>query len=138
MEEETRRHEAQLSEMRLKHSAAIDGLQEQLDNSKRVRNRHGHTRYPENSFRTLQWAGFCLLSANLRSVLAPLDGSSSRSPAFSLNESMFLYFASWSWNNLQNIVQPLGIGLVTYFFTCSTSRIRDVCCLGWVAVSKRD
>lgn len=38
VEEETRRHEAQLSEMRLKHSAAIDGLQEQLDNSKRVRN----------------------------------------------------------------------------------------------------
>lgn len=38
VEEETRRHEAHLSEMRLKHSAAVDGLQEQLDNSKRVRN----------------------------------------------------------------------------------------------------
>ncbi|XP_029694455.1 myosin-10 isoform X3 [Takifugu rubripes] len=37
VEEETRHHEAQLSEMRLKHSAAIDGLQEQLDNSKRAR-----------------------------------------------------------------------------------------------------
>uniref|UniRef100_H3CRL6 Myosin, heavy chain 14, non-muscle n=1 Tax=Tetraodon nigroviridis TaxID=99883 RepID=H3CRL6_TETNG len=36
VEEETRRHEAQL-EMRLKHSAAVDGLQEQLDNSKRAR-----------------------------------------------------------------------------------------------------
>uniref|UniRef100_A0A673BXB4 Myosin, heavy chain 14, non-muscle n=1 Tax=Sphaeramia orbicularis TaxID=375764 RepID=A0A673BXB4_9TELE len=35
VEEETRRHEAQLSEMRVKHSAAIDSLQEQLDNSKR-------------------------------------------------------------------------------------------------------
>lgn len=44
VEEETRRHEAQLSEMRLKHSAAIDGLQEQLDNSKRVRNRYCHPR----------------------------------------------------------------------------------------------
>uniref|UniRef100_A0A673BV97 Myosin, heavy chain 14, non-muscle n=1 Tax=Sphaeramia orbicularis TaxID=375764 RepID=A0A673BV97_9TELE len=37
VEEETRRHEAQLSEMRVKHSAAIDSLQEQLDNSKRAR-----------------------------------------------------------------------------------------------------
>lgn len=37
VEEETRRHEAQLSELRIKHSSAIDNLQEQLDNSKRVR-----------------------------------------------------------------------------------------------------
>ncbi|XP_056141976.1 myosin-10 [Lampris incognitus] len=37
VEEETRRHEAQLSELRVKHSAAIDNLQEQLDNSKRSR-----------------------------------------------------------------------------------------------------
>ncbi|XP_071326952.1 myosin-10 isoform X6 [Trachinotus anak] len=37
VEEETRRHEAQLSELRIKHSAAIDSLQEQLDNSKRAR-----------------------------------------------------------------------------------------------------
>lgn len=36
VEEDTRRHEAQLSEMRVKHSAAIDTLQEQLDNAKRV------------------------------------------------------------------------------------------------------
>lgn len=36
VEEDTRRHEAQLSEMRVKHSAAIDSLQEQLDNTKRV------------------------------------------------------------------------------------------------------
>ena len=40
VEEETRRHEAQLSELRVKHSAAIDSLQEQLDNSKRVRESH--------------------------------------------------------------------------------------------------
>lgn len=37
IEEETRRHETQLSELRVKHSAAIDNLQEQMDNSKRVR-----------------------------------------------------------------------------------------------------
>ncbi|XP_008290477.1 myosin-10 [Stegastes partitus] len=37
VEEETRRHEAQLSELRVKHSSAIDNLQEQLDNSKRAR-----------------------------------------------------------------------------------------------------
>ncbi|XP_054477243.1 myosin-10 [Anoplopoma fimbria] len=37
VEEETRHHESQLSELRVKHSAAIDGLQEQLDNSKRAR-----------------------------------------------------------------------------------------------------
>ncbi|XP_044064635.1 myosin-10 isoform X3 [Siniperca chuatsi] len=37
IEDETRRHEAQLSELRIKHSAAIDSLQEQLDNSKRAR-----------------------------------------------------------------------------------------------------
>ncbi|XP_042345653.1 myosin-10 isoform X5 [Plectropomus leopardus] len=37
VEEETRRHEAQVSELRVKHSAAIDNLQEQLDNSKRAR-----------------------------------------------------------------------------------------------------
>ncbi|XP_030248931.1 myosin-10 isoform X2 [Sparus aurata] len=37
VEEETRRHEVQLSELRVKHSAAIDNLQEQLDNSKRAR-----------------------------------------------------------------------------------------------------
>uniref|UniRef100_A0AAY5K3N9 Myosin, heavy chain 14, non-muscle n=1 Tax=Esox lucius TaxID=8010 RepID=A0AAY5K3N9_ESOLU len=37
VEEETRRHEAQLSELRVKHCAAIDNLQEQLDNSKRAR-----------------------------------------------------------------------------------------------------
>lgn len=37
LEEETRRHEAQLSELRIKHTAAIDSLQEQLDNAKRVR-----------------------------------------------------------------------------------------------------
>uniref|UniRef100_A0A3Q3J775 Myosin, heavy chain 14, non-muscle n=1 Tax=Monopterus albus TaxID=43700 RepID=A0A3Q3J775_MONAL len=37
IEEETRRHDLQLSEIRVKHSAAIDSLQEQLDNSKRVR-----------------------------------------------------------------------------------------------------
>lgn len=36
VEEETRRHEVQLSELRVKHSAALDSLQEQLDNSKRV------------------------------------------------------------------------------------------------------
>uniref|UniRef100_A0A3Q2Q3Z8 Myosin-10-like n=1 Tax=Fundulus heteroclitus TaxID=8078 RepID=A0A3Q2Q3Z8_FUNHE len=36
VEEETRRHEAQLSELRIKHNAAIENLQEQLDNSKRV------------------------------------------------------------------------------------------------------
>uniref|UniRef100_A0A3Q2CN26 Myosin-10-like n=1 Tax=Cyprinodon variegatus TaxID=28743 RepID=A0A3Q2CN26_CYPVA len=35
IEEETRRHEAQLSEVRIKHNAAIESLQEQLDNSKR-------------------------------------------------------------------------------------------------------
>uniref|UniRef100_A0A8C1NEV8 Myosin, heavy chain 14, non-muscle n=1 Tax=Cyprinus carpio TaxID=7962 RepID=A0A8C1NEV8_CYPCA len=34
LEEETRRHEAQLSELRIKHTAAIDSLQEQLDNSR--------------------------------------------------------------------------------------------------------
>uniref|UniRef100_A0A8C1VU30 Myosin, heavy chain 14, non-muscle n=1 Tax=Cyprinus carpio TaxID=7962 RepID=A0A8C1VU30_CYPCA len=37
LEEETRRHEAQLSELRIKHTAAIDSLQEQLDNAKRSR-----------------------------------------------------------------------------------------------------
>ncbi|XP_041961856.1 myosin-10 isoform X3 [Alosa sapidissima] len=37
VEEETRRHEAQVSELRLKHSTTIDSLQEQLDNSKRAR-----------------------------------------------------------------------------------------------------
>ncbi|XP_067365966.1 myosin-10 isoform X4 [Channa argus] len=37
VEEETRRHEVQLSELRVKHSAALDSLQEQLDNSKRTR-----------------------------------------------------------------------------------------------------
>ncbi|XP_053288052.1 myosin-10 [Pleuronectes platessa] len=37
IEDETRRHEGQLSELRVKHSAAIDNLQEQLDNSKRAR-----------------------------------------------------------------------------------------------------
>ncbi|XP_061572934.1 myosin-10 isoform X5 [Cololabis saira] len=37
IEDETRRHEAQVSELRVKHTAAIDGLQEQLDNSKRAR-----------------------------------------------------------------------------------------------------
>ncbi|XP_068616663.1 myosin-10 [Brachionichthys hirsutus] len=37
VEEETRHHETQLSELRVKHSTAIDGLQEQLDNSKRAR-----------------------------------------------------------------------------------------------------
>uniref|UniRef100_A0A3Q4G561 Myosin-10-like n=1 Tax=Neolamprologus brichardi TaxID=32507 RepID=A0A3Q4G561_NEOBR len=36
VEEETRRHETQLSEVRVKHSAALDSLQEQLDNSKRA------------------------------------------------------------------------------------------------------
>uniref|UniRef100_A0A672GY52 Myosin, heavy chain 14, non-muscle n=1 Tax=Salarias fasciatus TaxID=181472 RepID=A0A672GY52_SALFA len=36
VEEETRRHDSQLSELRVKHSAAIDSLQEQLDNSKRA------------------------------------------------------------------------------------------------------
>lgn len=36
VEEDTRHHETQLSEMRVKHSAAIDSLQEQLDNAKRV------------------------------------------------------------------------------------------------------
>ncbi|XP_037128709.1 myosin-10 isoform X6 [Syngnathus acus] len=37
VEDETRRHEVQLSELRVKHSGAIDNLQEQLDNSKRAR-----------------------------------------------------------------------------------------------------
>ncbi|XP_049336000.1 myosin-10 isoform X6 [Astyanax mexicanus] len=37
VEEDTRRHEAQLSELRVKHSAAIESLQEQLDNAKRSR-----------------------------------------------------------------------------------------------------
>ncbi|MFT7815879.1 myosin-10-like isoform X3 [Arapaima gigas] len=37
LEEETRRHEAQLSELRVRNCAAIDSLQEQLDNSKRAR-----------------------------------------------------------------------------------------------------
>ncbi|XP_016087656.1 myosin-10-like [Sinocyclocheilus grahami] len=37
LEEETRRHEAHLSELRIKHTAAIDSLQEQLDNAKRSR-----------------------------------------------------------------------------------------------------
>uniref|UniRef100_A0A8C6TMM6 Myosin, heavy chain 14, non-muscle n=1 Tax=Neogobius melanostomus TaxID=47308 RepID=A0A8C6TMM6_9GOBI len=37
VEDATRRHEAQLSEIRVKHSAAIDSLQEQMDNSKRLR-----------------------------------------------------------------------------------------------------
>lgn len=37
IEDETRRHETQLSELRIKHTAALDNLQEQLDNSKRVR-----------------------------------------------------------------------------------------------------
>ncbi|TRY94294.1 hypothetical protein DNTS_030381 [Danionella cerebrum] len=37
LEEETRRHEAQLSELRIKHTAAIDSLQEQLDTTKRSR-----------------------------------------------------------------------------------------------------
>ncbi|KAK6326816.1 hypothetical protein J4Q44_G00024610 [Coregonus suidteri] len=37
VEEETRRHEGQLSELRVKHCSAIDNLQEQLDNSKRAR-----------------------------------------------------------------------------------------------------
>ncbi|XP_028835697.1 myosin-10 isoform X3 [Denticeps clupeoides] len=37
LEEETRRHEAQLSELRLRQCSAIDSLQEQLDNSKRAR-----------------------------------------------------------------------------------------------------
>ncbi|KAM9310763.1 LOW QUALITY PROTEIN: uncharacterized protein myh14 [Pholidichthys leucotaenia] len=37
VEEETRHHEGQLSELRVKHSSAIDNLQEQLDNSKRAR-----------------------------------------------------------------------------------------------------
>lgn len=37
VEDGARRHEGQLSELRVKHSGAIDNLQEQLDNSKRVR-----------------------------------------------------------------------------------------------------
>ncbi|XP_024122919.1 myosin-10 isoform X6 [Oryzias melastigma] len=37
VEEETRRHEAQVSELKVKHSTALDNLQEQLDNSKRAR-----------------------------------------------------------------------------------------------------
>ncbi|XP_028985971.2 myosin-10 isoform X2 [Betta splendens] len=37
VEDETRRHDLQLSELRVKHSAALDNLQEQLDNSKRAR-----------------------------------------------------------------------------------------------------
>ncbi|KAK5892272.1 hypothetical protein CesoFtcFv8_012667 [Champsocephalus esox] len=37
VEDGARRHEAQLSELRVKHSGAIDNLQEQLDNSKRAR-----------------------------------------------------------------------------------------------------
>ncbi|XP_064153310.1 myosin-10 isoform X2 [Anguilla rostrata] len=37
VEDATRRHEAQLSEVRVRHSSAIDSLQEQLDNSKRAR-----------------------------------------------------------------------------------------------------
>uniref|UniRef100_A0A3Q3X794 Uncharacterized protein n=1 Tax=Mola mola TaxID=94237 RepID=A0A3Q3X794_MOLML len=37
VEEETRRHDTQLSELRVKHSAAIENLQEQLDNSKRAK-----------------------------------------------------------------------------------------------------
>ncbi|XP_077065192.1 uncharacterized protein myh14 isoform X7 [Siphateles boraxobius] len=37
LEDETRRHESQLSELRIKHTAAIDSLQEQLDNAKRSR-----------------------------------------------------------------------------------------------------
>ena len=43
IEDETRRHEGQLSELRVKHSAAIDNLQEQLDNSKRVREPYNYT-----------------------------------------------------------------------------------------------
>uniref|UniRef100_A0A7N6BB07 Myosin motor domain-containing protein n=1 Tax=Anabas testudineus TaxID=64144 RepID=A0A7N6BB07_ANATE len=42
VEEETRRHEVQLSELRVKHSAALDNLQEQLDNSKRVGETNAH------------------------------------------------------------------------------------------------
>ncbi|XP_072769181.1 uncharacterized protein myh14 isoform X3 [Nerophis lumbriciformis] len=37
IEDETRRHESQLSELRVKHSSAVDNLQEELDNSKRAR-----------------------------------------------------------------------------------------------------
>ncbi|XP_023819646.1 myosin-10 isoform X2 [Oryzias latipes] len=37
VEEETRRHEVQVSELKVKHSTALDNLQEQLDNSKRAR-----------------------------------------------------------------------------------------------------
>ncbi|XP_077453911.1 uncharacterized protein myh14 isoform X2 [Stigmatopora argus] len=37
VEDETRRHEVQLSELRVKHSSAIDNLQEELDNNKRAR-----------------------------------------------------------------------------------------------------
>ncbi|XP_077577507.1 uncharacterized protein myh14 isoform X5 [Stigmatopora nigra] len=37
VEDETRRHEVQLSELRVKHSSAVDNLQEQLDNNKRAR-----------------------------------------------------------------------------------------------------
>ncbi|KAA0703022.1 B Myosin heavy chain 10 Myosin heavy chain, non-muscle IIb Non-muscle myosin heavy chain [Triplophysa tibetana] len=37
LEDETRRHESHLSELRIKHTAAIDSLQEQLDNAKRSR-----------------------------------------------------------------------------------------------------
>ncbi|KAK1894966.1 Myosin-10 [Dissostichus eleginoides] len=37
VEDGARRHEGQLSELRVKHSGAIDNLQEQLDNSKRAR-----------------------------------------------------------------------------------------------------
>ncbi|KAM6967855.1 LOW QUALITY PROTEIN: uncharacterized protein myh14 [Aplochiton taeniatus] len=37
VEEETRRHEVQLSELRVKHCSSIDNLQEQLDNTKRAR-----------------------------------------------------------------------------------------------------
>uniref|UniRef100_H2M5J0 Myosin, heavy chain 14, non-muscle n=1 Tax=Oryzias latipes TaxID=8090 RepID=H2M5J0_ORYLA len=37
VEEETRRHEVQVSELKVKHSTALDNLQEQLDNSKRAK-----------------------------------------------------------------------------------------------------
>lgn len=49
VEDETRRHEGQLSELRIKHSAAVDNLQEQLDNSKRVRRRSKSLRKKQNT-----------------------------------------------------------------------------------------
>uniref|UniRef100_A0AAX7V2G6 Myosin, heavy chain 14, non-muscle n=1 Tax=Astatotilapia calliptera TaxID=8154 RepID=A0AAX7V2G6_ASTCA len=72
VEEETRRHEIQLSEVRVKHSAALDSLQEQLDNSKRVR----ETQKNSNAH---AWRHAQSLTCEIESLSGNLSSSDSKS-----------------------------------------------------------